>query len=60
MDGYGYAGYPVSPSYDSLLAKLIAQGTDYPAALRRAYRALCEFRLDGVASNLHLLQNQLT
>ncbi len=59
VDGYGYAGYPVSPSYDSLLAKLIATAPDYPAALRRAYRALCEFRLDGVASNLHLLQNLL-
>lgn len=59
VDGYGYAGYPVSPSYDSLLAKLIAQGTDYPAALRRAYRALSEFRLEGVANNLHLLQNLL-
>ncbi|AYC31443.1 carbamoyl-phosphate synthase large subunit [Pseudomonas cavernae] len=59
VDGYGYAGYPVSPSYDSLLAKLIAQSADYPSALRRAYRALCEFRLEGVASNLHLLQNLL-
>lgn len=59
VDGYGYAGYPVSPSYDSLLAKLIAQGTDYPTALRRAYRALSEFRLEGVANNLHLLQNLL-
>ena len=59
VDGYGYAGYSVSPSYDSLLAKLIVHADDYPAALRRAYRALCEFRLEGVASNLHLLQNLL-
>jgi len=59
VDGYGYAGYPVSPAYDSLLAKLIAYAPDYPSALRRAYRALCEFRLEGVASNLHLLQNLL-
>ncbi|WJN60205.1 carboxyl transferase domain-containing protein [Pseudomonas sp. SO81] len=59
VDGYGYAGYPVSPAYDSLLAKLIASAPDYPSALRRAYRALCEFRLEGVASNLHLLQNLL-
>lgn len=59
VDGYGYAGYPASPSYDSLLAKLIAHAEDYPAALQRAYRALCEFRLEGVSSNLHLLQNLL-
>lgn len=59
VDGYGYAGYRVSPSYDSLLAKLVVRGADYPAALRRAYRALCEFRLEGVASNLDLLRNLL-
>ncbi|WP_263146604.1 carboxyl transferase domain-containing protein [Pseudomonas sp. RIT-PI-AD] len=59
VDGYGYSGYPVSPAYDALLAKLIAQGADYPTALRRAYRGLCEFRLEGVASNLGLLRNLL-
>jgi len=57
VDGYGYAGYSVSPSFDSLLAKLIAHGSDYPATLRRLYRALCEFRLNGVGSNIGLLQN---
>lgn len=59
VDGYGYAGYRVSPSYDSLLAKLIVHAENYPSALRRAYRALGEFRLEGVANNLHLLQNLL-
>ncbi|WP_277373812.1 carboxyl transferase domain-containing protein [Pseudomonas sp. AA-38] len=59
VDGCGYAGYVVSPAYDSLIAKLIASASDYPGALRRAYRGLCEFRLEGVASNLHLLQNLL-
>ncbi|BAN46419.1 carboxyl transferase domain-containing protein [Metapseudomonas resinovorans] len=59
VDGHGYAGYATSTSYDSLLAKLIVQGEDLPAALRRAYRALCEFRLEGVASNIHFLQNLL-
>jgi biotin carboxylase len=47
VDGYGYAGYTVSPSFDSLLAKLVAHGSDYPTTLRRLYRALCEFRLTG-------------
>ncbi|MBH3338166.1 carbamoyl-phosphate synthase large subunit [Pseudomonas mendocina] len=59
VDGCGYAGYAVSPAYDSLIAKLITSASDYPSALRRAYRALCEFRIEGVASNLHLLQNLL-
>ncbi|MDH1265497.1 carboxyl transferase domain-containing protein [Pseudomonas sp. GD03944] len=59
VDGCGYAGYPYNPGYDSLLAKLISHGPDYSAALHRAYRGLCEFRLEGVASNLHLLQTLL-
>ena len=59
VDGYGYSGYAVSPVYDSLLAKLIVCGETYPAALRRAYRALSEFALEGVASNKALLQNLL-
>lgn len=61
VDGYGYSGYTTSPSFDSLLAKLIVHANaGYPAVLRRAYRALCEFRLEGVSSNLHFLQNLLT
>lgn len=60
VDGYGYSGYTTSPSFDSLLAKVIVQAdADYPAVLRRAYRALCEFRLEGVSSNLPFLQNLL-
>ncbi len=60
VDGYGYSGYTTSPSFDSLLAKVIVQAdADYPAVLRRAYRALCEFRLEGVGSNLSFLQNLL-
>ncbi|EKF74515.1 pyruvate carboxylase [Alcanivorax hongdengensis A-11-3] len=56
VDGYGYAGYAVSPAYDSLLAKLIITGADYQAVLRRARRALMQTRIEGVQSNLPLLQ----
>lgn len=56
VDGYGYAGYAVSPAYDSLLAKLIVSGADYAALLQRARRALKQTRIDGVPSNLPLLQ----
>ena len=60
VDGYGYSDYVTSPAYDSLLAKLIVQSEgDYPALLRRAYRALCEFRLEGVPTNIPFLQNLL-
>lgn len=59
VDGYGYPGYRTRAGYDSLLAKLIVHAADYPQALRRAYRALCEFHLDGVANNIPLLLNLL-
>lgn len=56
VDGYGYAGYAVSPAYDSLLAKLIVTGADYAAVLQRGRRALKQTRIAGVSSNLPLLQ----
>ncbi|WP_339516563.1 acetyl-CoA carboxylase family protein [Pseudomonas sp. RL_15y_Pfl2_60] len=59
VDGYGYPGYIVSPSYDSLLAKLIVHAPDYPSALRKAYRALCEFNIEGVNNSISLLQSLL-
>ena len=42
------------PAYDSLLAKLIGPcaGRSIKAALRRAARALREFRIEGVATNI--------
>ena len=60
-DSFGYAGYKTSPAFDSLLAKLITHSTspDYADAVRRAYRALCEFRIEGVGTNLGFLKNLL-
>ncbi len=55
VDGYGYAGYAVSPAYDSLLAKVIAKGPSLEAAAARAARALSEFRIEGIETNLVLL-----
>ena len=61
VDGFGYAGYRTSPRYDSLLAKLIvhARAGGLPELAARAYRAACEFRIEGVATNLPMLQNLL-
>ncbi|MFL6719018.1 MAG: biotin carboxylase N-terminal domain-containing protein, partial [Burkholderiaceae bacterium] len=59
VDGHGYAGYATSPAFDSLLAKVIVQAPQYAQALARAARALSEFRLEGVDSNLGFLQNLL-
>jgi len=56
VDGCGYTGYATSPHYDSLLAKVIVQAGDAPAAARKARRALAEFRIEGVRSNARFLQ----
>ncbi|HVZ10403.1 carboxyl transferase domain-containing protein [Rhodopila sp.] len=57
VDGFGYVGYTTSPRFDSLLAKVIAQGPTRADAMARAYRALCEFRIDGVPTNIPLAQS---
>lgn len=59
IDDFGYAGFSVPPGYDTLVAKVIARGPDLSSALNRNYRALCEFRLEGVSHNLKLLCNIL-
>ncbi|MCC5808835.1 MAG: hypothetical protein JJU06_00570 [Ectothiorhodospiraceae bacterium] len=61
VDTFGYSGYRNNPHYDSLLAKLIVhtRSTHYADTVRRAYRALCQFNVDGVETNIHFLQNLL-
>ena len=56
VDGCGYTGYITSQLYDSLLAKLVVHADDMDGALRRARRALAEFRIEGVRSNTAFLQ----
>ncbi|HVW41167.1 MAG TPA: carboxyl transferase domain-containing protein [Amycolatopsis sp.] len=60
VDGCGYPGYPVTPRYDPLLAKVIAHDSTLGAAVRRARRALGEFRIEGVATNRDLLRDLLS
>ena len=54
VDSHLYAGYKVSPYYDSLLAKLIVHAETREAALRRGARALDEFALAGLDTTLPL------
>ncbi|HMD88555.1 MAG TPA: acetyl-CoA carboxylase biotin carboxylase subunit [Anaerolineaceae bacterium] len=56
IDSALYLGMPVTPEYDSLLAKVIAWCDDRPAAIRRMRRALREFNIAGVATDLTFLQ----
>jgi acetyl/propionyl-CoA carboxylase alpha subunit/acetyl-CoA carboxylase carboxyltransferase component len=60
-DGFGYAGYRTSSAFDPLLAKVIAHSPspDFTSAVGRAARALSEFRIAGVGTNIPFLQNIL-
>ncbi len=60
-DSFAYAGYTTSPSFDSLLAKLIAHShsSDFADVVTKTYRALCEFRIEGVPTNIGFLQSLL-
>ena len=55
--GMGYAGAVITPFYDSLLVKLTASGRDFDLALQRMDRALREFRIRGVKTNIPFLEN---
>ena len=50
------AGSQVSPHFDSMLAKLTVRGRDFPTAVARARRALAEFRIRGVSTNIPFLR----
>ena len=49
-------GAEVSPHFDSMLVKLITRGRDFHSAVERGKRALAEFRIRGVATNINFLQ----
>jgi len=54
--GTVYSGAEISPHFDSMLVKLTCRGRDYPTAVARARRALAEFRIRGVSTNIPFLQ----
>lgn len=58
VDTFGYAGYKTSAAFDSLLAKVIVHtpSARWPDAVGKAARALREFRIDGVATNIPFIQ----
>jgi acetyl/propionyl-CoA carboxylase alpha subunit/acetyl-CoA carboxylase carboxyltransferase component len=59
VDGFGYAGYQTNARFDSLLAKLVVHAGNLAEAKGKAYRALCEFKIGGVPTNIPFLQNIL-
>src|SRR5699024_7075904 len=57
--GTAYAGAEVSAHFDSMLVKCTTRGRTFEQAVDRARRALAEFRIRGVASNIGLDQKSV-
>jgi pyruvate carboxylase len=57
--GNAYPGAQISPFFDSLLVKVTAWGRTYKGAAQRLQRALREFRVRGVKTNVDFLINLL-
>lgn len=60
-DTHAHAGCATTAAFDSLLAKLVVHcpSANYADTVRRMYRTLCEFRIEGVTTNLDFLRNLL-
>ncbi|KAK7203154.1 pyruvate carboxylase [Myxozyma melibiosi] len=58
--GNGFAGAIISPHYDSMLVKCTCSGSTYEIARRKMIRALIEFRIRGVKTNIPFLLALLT
>ncbi len=55
LDGATHLGAEIGAHFDSLLVKLTCRGRDYAAAVARSRRALAEFRVRGVSTNIPFL-----
>lgn len=58
--GNGFAGAIISPHYDSMLVKCTCRGSTYEIVRRKMLRALVEFRIRGVKTNIPFLASLLT
>ncbi|KAI3405491.2 PYC1 [Candida oxycetoniae] len=58
--GNGFAGSIISPHYDSMLVKCSCSGSTFEIARRKMLRALIEFRIRGVKTNIPFLLALLT
>ena len=59
VDTMAYEHYRVQPHYDSLVAKLICWGDSREVAMQRMRRALNEYVIEGIKTNLPLLRRVL-
>ena len=54
--GTTYTGAEVSAHFDSMLAKLTCRGRTFDKAVEKAQRALAEFKISGVSTNIAFLE----
>ena len=63
VDTAVYNGYTIPPTYDSMIAKLIAHGKTREEAINKMLRALDEFIIEGIESNIEfqidILNNEI-
>lgn len=52
LDSAAYQGYIIPPTYDSMIGKLIVHGKTREEAINRMKRALGEFVIDGIDTNI--------
>lgn len=52
VDTHCYGGYKIPSNYDSMIAKVIASGEDRKTALDRMHRALGEYLIRGIDTNI--------
>jgi acetyl-CoA carboxylase, biotin carboxylase subunit len=56
VDTHAYAGYTIPPYYDSMIGKLITYGKDRREAMEKMNRALSEYMLTGIKTNISFQQ----
>lgn len=59
VDSAVYAGYKIPPYYDSMIAKVITYGKTRSEAIAKMYRALYEFVIEGVDTNIDFQEDIL-
>lgn len=59
-EGSSYAGMKISPYFDSMIVKVSARGRTLKGAAQRLTRALVEFRIRGVKTNIGFLLNVIS
>lgn len=58
-EGSAYQGMKISPFFDSMIVKVTASGRTLSGTTQRMLRALSEFRVRGVSTNILFLENVL-